>query len=154
MKRSIVLFLLLCAAALVNSQTISFGLGDAELEASLNSVNASAKVDVAGFTADVSLQWGIPAAQVKTVLAQDLQPAEVYIAASLANLSGKPIDVVVAAYKKDKKAGWGAVAKALGIKPGSPAFKALKDKSKKSADKGKAKKSDGGSSGPSGGKKK
>ncbi|MFA6505495.1 MAG: hypothetical protein WCT14_05315 [Treponemataceae bacterium] len=154
MKRVLILVLLFAAAAAVSAQTLSFGFGDAELETSLNSMNASAKIDGGGFTADVSLQWGVSATQVKMVLAQGLQPAEVYVAASFANLSGKSIEFVVAAYKKDKKAGWGALAKSLGIKPGSPAFKALKDKSKKSAEKGKVKKSDGGSGGAAGGKKK
>ncbi len=37
------------------AQTISFGLGDADLDAGLNSLNASAQVNLAGFQAEVSL---------------------------------------------------------------------------------------------------
>jgi hypothetical protein len=33
---------------------------------------------------------------------------------------------VLGLYKKNRGAGWGAVARSLGIKPGSPQFKALK----------------------------
>jgi len=60
--------LLLVALAFVSvplmGQSISFGFGDPVLEANLNSIGASAKLDLPGFTAEVSLQWGIPAAQV------------------------------------------------------------------------------------------
>jgi len=41
-------------------------------------------------------------------------------------MSGKPIDYVTEQYKESKGRGWGALAKSLGIKPGSPEFHALK----------------------------
>lgn len=131
--------LFVAAAFLASAQTLSFGFGDAEIDASLNDLNASAQVDIAGFTADVTVQWGVPAVQVTAASAQGLQPAEVFVAASLAKASGKSLDQVVAEFKKNKKAGWGALAKSLGVKPGSPAFKALKDKSKASAEKARSK---------------
>jgi len=139
-KSFIIIALALVAATAAGAQTLSFGLGDLGLEASLNDIGASAKVDLPGFTAEVSLQWGIPQAQVQTTLSQGLAPAEVYLAAALANISGKPVAVVVDTYKKNKDKGWGAIAKDLGIKPGSKEFKALKDKSSASADKAKKKK--------------
>lgn len=122
------------------AQTISFGLGDATLETSLNDIGATAKVDMGGFSADVSLQWGIPTAQVTAAVSGGLQPSEVYLAAALSNLSGKPMSTVIATYKANKSKGWGYVAKELGIKPGSKAFQALKDKSAGSASKAKGKK--------------
>ncbi|MFA5852331.1 MAG: hypothetical protein WC820_06500 [Spirochaetales bacterium] len=126
------LFVSLCAA---NAQTISFGLGDAALETSLNSIGASAKVDVVGFQAEISLTWGQTAASVQMAMNQGLQPAEVYLAAALAKISGKSLTIVVELYKKNSNKGWGALAKELGIKPGSPEFKALKDKASASSDK-------------------
>ena len=138
MKRSWVFLLAVSLLATgAYAQTLSFGLGDAELDASLNELNVSAKLDLRTFSAEVTLQWGTPTAQVSAALAQGLQPAEVYLAASLAQLSGKSLDLVINTYKKDKKAGWGSVAKSLGIKPGSKEFKALKDKTKGSANKAK-----------------
>lgn len=139
MNKFLFLVSLCFAAADLSAQTLSFGFGDTELEASLNDLNATAKVDTGGFTAEVTLQWGVPSAQVTAVLTEGLQPAEVYVAASFAQASGQPLTVVVAEYKKDKKGGWGALAKKLGIKPGSAAFKALKEKGKASAAKGHAK---------------
>lgn len=137
MRKSIVtlmafLFVSLCAAS---AQVISFGLGDAALETSLNSIGASAKMDAAGFQAEISLTWGQTAASVQMAMSQGLQPAEVYFAAALAKISGKPLTMVVELYKKNSNKGWGALAKELGIKPGSPEFKALKDKASASSDK-------------------
>ncbi len=76
----------------------------------------------------------------QATLSQGLAPAEVYLAAGLASVSGKSIDLVVETYRKNKAKGWGAIAKDLGIKPGSKEFKALKDKSGSSAAKAKKKK--------------
>jgi len=138
--RNLALIIALALAAGLGAQTLSFGLGDVALEASLNDIGAGAKVDMGGFSAEVSLQWGLPAAQVSATLSQGLAPAEVYLAAALAKLSGKPIATVVQVYKANKAKGWGAVARELGIKPGSKEFKALKDGSTASADKAKKKK--------------
>jgi hypothetical protein len=139
-KYLFIIAIVLAAATAAGAQTLSFGLGDAALETSLNDIGASAKIDLPGFTAEVSLQWGLPQAQVQTILSQGLAPAEVYLAAALASISGKPVAVVVDSYKKNKAKGWGAIAKDLGIKPGSKEFKALKDKSSASAEKAKKKK--------------
>lgn len=136
MKRTgFILLACLWLGSLASAQTISFGFADPSFEASLNEIGASAKVDLPGFSAEVSLQWGLPASQVQASLSQGLAPAEVYLAAGLASISGKPMAVVVDAYKQDKAKGWGALAKELGIKPGSKEFKALKDKSSGSASK-------------------
>lgn len=134
------LFALVLVSAPVMGQSISFGFGDPVLEANLNSIGASAKVDLPGFTAEVSIQWGIPAAQVQSALSQGLEAAEVYLAAGLAKISGKPLSVVIDSYKKNKSKGWGSLARDLGIKPGSKEFKALKDRIQASADKAKKKK--------------
>jgi hypothetical protein len=125
----------LVAAASLDAQTISFGLGDSAFEASLNEIGASAKLDMPGFTAEVSLQWGVSAEQVNAAVSQGFRPAEVYLAAGLASVSGKPLAVVVQTYEKNKAKGWGAIAKELGIKPGSKEFKSLKDKSAASSGK-------------------
>jgi len=128
MKRLIAISIMVCLFALtVEAQSITFGLGDAELETSLNQLNVSAKVNMQGFQAEVSLVWGQPQASVTVALSQGLTPGEVYLAAALAHFSGKPLTVVVELYQKNKQKGWGALAKDLGIKPGSKEFKQLKE---------------------------
>lgn len=125
-------FVSLCVAS---AQVLAFGFGDGALETSLNSIGASARLDVEGFQAEISLAWGQTKASVQLAMAQGLQPAEVYLAAALAKISGKPLLMVVELYKKSSAKGWGALAKELGIKPGSPGFKLLKDKSSASSEK-------------------
>ena len=65
-------------------------------------------------------------AQVNAVLSNFPKPADAYVALRLGEMSGKPIDVVTEQYRTKKGQGWGALAKSLGIKPGSKEFHALK----------------------------
>jgi hypothetical protein len=55
-----------------------------------------------------------------------MEPAEIYLALELSFLSGKPLGTVLNIYKNNRGRGWGVVARTLGIKPGSEAFKQLK----------------------------
>jgi len=131
----VALFMALAFSAGAFAQTVSFGLGDTELEAGLNSFNASAKVDLVGFQTEVSLAWGQPMPSIKIAFDRGLTAGEVYLAAALAKLSGKPLTVVLDLYAKNKSKGWGTLAKDLGIKPGSKEFKQLKDSISGSAQK-------------------
>lgn len=54
-------------------------------------------------------------------------PADVYLIGELAQLSGKSFADVAGRYEANRGQGWGAVARDLGIKPGSAQFHALKD---------------------------
>ena len=53
-------------------------------------------------------------------------PGDVYYACALASILGRPCRYVVDMYEADRGQGWGAVAKRLGIKPGSAEFHRLK----------------------------
>ncbi len=121
----------LCLAAALGlpaaAQSFSFNTGDAGLDVTLNSINVQAQGDMGPYTADLSVSFGVAQPQIRTWITVDrLQPAEVYLALELSRSSGKPPATVIAMYKRDRGRGWGAVARSLGIKPGSPAFKALK----------------------------
>ncbi|MBP7094511.1 MAG: hypothetical protein KBC36_00320 [Spirochaetia bacterium] len=138
-KSIVALAVALVLATAVPAQTITFGMGDPKLDASLNELNVSAKLDLPRFWGEVSLTWGVPAKQV-AALAAEFQPAEIYLAAGLAKLSKKPLDTVLAQYRKAKAKGWGALARSLGIKPGSKGFKDLMAKVETSKGKLKGKK--------------
>jgi len=128
MKRLMAIFMIVGLITIsAGAQVITFGLGDAELEAGLNELNVSAQLDMQGFQAEVSLVWGLPASSITVALSQGLSPGEVYFAAALAHFSNKPLPVVVELYKANRQKGWGALAKELGIKPGSKEFKQLKE---------------------------
>ncbi len=104
-----------------------FKSGDAGLDASLSSINVQAAVDLGSFTAELSAEFGTKQTQLQTwIKTEKLQPAEVYLILELGRIAKKPPATVLGAYKKNKGKGWGVVAQAMGIKPGSPEFKALK----------------------------
>ncbi len=125
---------LLCAAlvaaamaAPLSAQTFSFNTGDASLDVTLNSLNVSARADIGPFTADMSASFGVSQPQVQAwINVERLQPAEVFLALEIGKIAARPPAVVIETYKKNRGKGWGAVARSLGIKPGSPQFKALK----------------------------
>ena len=120
-------FVLAAAALPSSAQRIAFKSGDANLDVTLNSINLQAKADIGNFSAQLSVDFGVEQAQLQSwISVERLEPAEVYLVLELGRIAGKPPVYVIEAYKKNKGKGWGAVARSLGIKPGSPEFKALK----------------------------
>lgn len=88
--------------------------------------NIHAQADPSGFRAKISARFHIGDAQITTVLSNFPEPADAYVALRLGEMSGRPIEDVTKSYKQNKGRGWGALAKSMGIKPGSPEFHALK----------------------------
>ena len=89
-------------------------------------LNIRAEADPSGFRAQLSARFKIGDAQVKVVLGNVDSPADAYMVFRLGEMSSKPIDYVLQKYKVEKSKGWGALAKSLGIKPGSKEFHSLK----------------------------
>jgi hypothetical protein len=108
-----------------------------------------AEADPSGFKAQLSTRFNIGGTEVNAVLSNVDNSADAYIILCLGEMSGQPTEDVVRKYKSGKGQGWGALAKSLGIKPGSKEFKALKSgddlykNSQKSKDNGKDKKDKG-----------
>ena len=96
------------------------------LDGFLSKLNAQAKSDLAGFSAKISAQFGIPEAQVKGVLSTVKQPADAFMVFQLGKMASQPTEKVMYVYQSGQGKGWGALAKELGIKPGSAEFHALK----------------------------
>ncbi len=129
-RRLAIVLCLAAAASFPAAAQFSFNTGDASLDVTLNSINVEAEGNMGPYTADLSVSFGVRQPQIQAWITVDrLQPAEVYLALELGRISGKPPATVIAIYKRDRGQGWGAVARSLGIKPGSPAFKALKARS-------------------------
>jgi hypothetical protein len=109
------------------AQTVAFKSGDAGLDGTLNSLNLQAKAGLGSFTVQLSADYGVKQSQLQVWLSvEKLQPAELYLVLELGRIAGKPPAAVIEVYKQNKGKGWGAVARAMGIKPGSAEFKALK----------------------------
>lgn len=93
----------------------------------LNNLNIQARADLGGFCARVSTQFGVPLPKVQAAVNIADRPADAFMFFQLAEMSQRPYEEVVRVYEKQKGQGWGAMAKSLGIKPGSPEFHALKN---------------------------
>jgi len=96
------------------------------LDAFLRNVNVQARADLNGFSARVSAQFGVPEAEVRVVLGKVREPADAFMVFQLGRMANRPPEAVMRVYESGKERGWGALAKDLGIKPGSAEFHALK----------------------------
>lgn len=100
--------------------------GSDEFAGLLGSLNVKAEADLGAFKVKVGAQFGVPVPRVEAVLAAVATPADAYMCFKVAEVASKPPEVVVREYQANKGKGWGAIAKSLGIKPGSAEFHALK----------------------------
>ena len=85
-----------------------------------------AEADPSGFRARLATRFKIGDAQIKIVLNNIEEPSDAYMVLRLGEMSNQPTENVIEEYKSAKGKGWGALAKSLGIKPGSEEFHALK----------------------------
>jgi hypothetical protein len=98
----------------------------ADLDGFLRNVNVQANVDMRGFNVKLSTQFGIPMPRVEAIVRTAAAPADAFMILQLGQMANRPPESVMRVYQRDRKKGWGALAKELGIKPGSPEFHALK----------------------------
>jgi hypothetical protein len=98
----------------------------AELESFLSKLNAQAKADLSSFSAKLSSQFGLPVPQIRDIIKSVEAPADAFMCLQLGQMAQMRPEAVVQTYRANKGKGWGAIAKELGIKPGSPEFHALK----------------------------
>ena len=101
--------------------------GDAFVDAQLGDINVFASGNTDGFIDDVVLSFGAPRYLVREYYYdRRWAPGDIYYACALAHQLGRPCLDVLRIYERDHGQGWGAIAKRLGIKPGSAEFHALK----------------------------
>jgi len=112
-----VVFLLLSSSAIVVA-------GDFDW---IRDFNIRAEADPSGFRTRLAARFKIGDTQINAVLSNVDKPADAYMVLRLGEMSAKPTDYVIEKYRSGKGKGWGALAKSLGIKPGSKEFHALKN---------------------------
>jgi hypothetical protein len=88
--------------------------------------NLRAEADPSGFRATLATRFKIGDTQINAVLGNVERAADAYMVLRLGEMSGRPTNYVIDQYRSGNKKGWGALAKSLGIKPGSQEFHALK----------------------------
>lgn len=122
MKLQKMLLIVLVVFLLVSSAAIA-AAGDFDW---IEDINIRAEADESGFRARLAARFTIGDTQINAVLGNVERPADAYMVLRLGELSAKPTYYVIEKYKAGKGKGWGALAKSLGIKPGSQEFHALK----------------------------
>jgi hypothetical protein len=93
----------------------------------IKDLNIQAQADPSGFRARLGARFKIGDAEISAVLSNVDYPGDAYMVLRLAEMSNHPTDYVIKQYRSEKAKGWGALAKSLGIKPGSAEFHALKN---------------------------
>ncbi len=86
--------------------------------------NVRAEADQDGVRLRLQKTFNINGAEIDVVWSNTKDPADAFNVIALADISDRPLREVLTAY--EKSAGWGNLAKQLGIKPGSAEFHALK----------------------------
>lgn len=135
--KNLVFSLMLLMSGFSFSQT--FNTGDKDLDASLVSINVQAKTNLTDIKKDWVQAYNTTTAKIDELMKKGMTAADVFMTLEISKITKKPIDVVYKSYETNKKKGWGAIAKDLGIKPGSAEFHALKGSAKKNSDKAKNK---------------
>ncbi|MCC7301421.1 MAG: hypothetical protein IT233_02155 [Bacteroidia bacterium] len=139
----------------MSAQTVTFkaGTGDKELDVQLNELNASAKLDMKAFKVEMNTSFNCGNQLIDELMVKmGGNPADVFMLLQIAQQMNKSHDAILASFNRHKgKGGWGAVAKEMGIKPGSPEFHALKNSAKGKNGKMKGKKANNDSKGGGGG---
>ena len=105
--------------------------GDAELDMHLKDMNVMERARLELFKAETAKEYKVEGSMIDNALLKlKLEPADLYMSLEFAKITNKKPAEVINIYSENKGEGWGAVAKRLGIKPGSREFKALKAKTK------------------------
>ena len=115
--------------AAANAQTVGYNIrtGDVWVDTRLGEINDYGSRYRDPFVSEMTGYYGAPRSLIVELLDQRRwAPADVYYACALAHSLGIPCINVVREYDRNPGKGWGNVAKHYGIKPGSPAFHALK----------------------------
>ncbi len=120
MKLLKMLFLVSMSILLVSSTAVA---GDFDW---IRDFNITAEADTSGFRARLATRFKIGDTEIGIVLNNVEEPADAYVILRLGEMSNQPTEYVIEKYKSGKGKGWGALAKSLGIKPGSREFHALK----------------------------
>ena len=111
------------------AQTVGYNVrtGDVWVDTRLGEINDYGRGHRGPFLDEMSRYYGAPRPLLVDLLDdRGWAPADVYYACAIAHALDMPCIEVVRDYDRHPGQGWGAVAKRLGIKPGSPAFHALK----------------------------
>ena len=129
--------LIIAVIAFSATAQVTFNTGNTQLDADLNVINKNGTADYSAFKTDLSVSFGVSEKKLDYMKVElKMAPGEIYFALEIAKVAKTSIDEVLNIYKTDKSKGWGNIAKAAGIKPGSPEFHVLKNNASSKKSKG------------------
>lgn len=118
------------ASVPAHAQTVGYNIrtGDVWVDTRLGEINDYGRRYRDPFVSEMTGYYGAPRSLVLDLLdRRGWAPGDVYFACAIARYLGIPCLDVVQRYERNPGQGWGNLAKQMGIKPGSPAFHALKN---------------------------
>jgi len=119
--------------------------GDPTLDAVLTTINELFGDEPDYYVEQIVHETRAPQRYVREyIVERDYAPADVYMIGELSQLSGRSFTDVASTFDANRGRGWGAMAKELGIKPGSAQFHQLKSGTTVFVERGKAKRAKGG----------
>ena len=92
----------------------------------MDSLNIKAEADSSGYRIELATRFRLGNTEIQAVIGNVDRPSDAYMLLLIGELTHRSLVEVFNVYHNHKKQGWGAMAKQLGIKPGSSAFHALK----------------------------
>jgi hypothetical protein len=113
----------------VIAQTTDTPIETDGLQNDITTVNAAAELDQTALLIRLSAQFQVELAVLETLSAQGYTAGQIWLALEISQQTGAELSVSIAqaASIGGDGHGWGVLAQALGISPGSPEFLALKE---------------------------
>ncbi|MDH5366521.1 MAG: hypothetical protein OEW67_06000 [Cyclobacteriaceae bacterium] len=131
--KKLIIIILVSVVSHVHAQ---YNTGDAELNKSLLTIDADAKLDFGAFKVRLGGSYNVTEKKLDYLSANvGMSAGDIYMSLEVAKITRKNLDEVINVYSSNKDRGWGVIAKELGIKPGSPEFHALKGNAKNKGNK-------------------
>jgi len=120
---------LLFAASAAQAQVVGYNFrsGDLWVDSRLGEINDYGYRYRDPFINEMTGYYGAPRPLVLDLFERRWSPGDIYYACSIAHVLGVPCINVVREYDRHPGQGWGAIAKRMGIKPGSAQFHRLKN---------------------------
>ena len=120
---------LLFAASAAQAQVVGYNFrsGDLWVDTRLGEINDYGHRYREPFIDEMTGYYGAPRPLVLDLFERRWSAGDIYYACSIAHILGVPCVNVVREYDRDHGQGWGAIAKRMGIKPGSAEFHRLKN---------------------------
>lgn len=127
MKKAIFLAMLLVSGIALSQEYQS---GDAELDANLEIVNADGSKDLTSFKLNLTKIFNVILPEVEECFKIGMNAGDAFMACQISAILKRPLKDVFLFYNTSRSKGWEAVAKELGVKPGSTEFNELKERVK------------------------